>query len=53
MKWAKVECIRRKKVITNNGDLMEVLEPILKHIRFPTMDIKEFTTVVGLFSFFF
>jgi hypothetical protein len=46
MKWAKVECRRREKVITREN-LMNVLEHILKHIRFPAMDIKEFATVVG------
>jgi hypothetical protein len=50
MKWAKTECLRLKKEITKEN-LLDVLEPILKHIRFPAMDIKDFTTVVGSLSF--
>jgi hypothetical protein len=51
MKWANAECLRRNKMITKEI-LKEILDPILKHIRFPVMDIKEFATVVGLFFFF-
>jgi hypothetical protein len=50
MKWARAECLRRKKVITKQN-LKEILDPILILIRFPAMDIKDFTTFVGQ-SFF-